>query len=99
MNSREAGDLVLRRGPSGSAVCRVPSFSTRSTRALLAIDGEPAGAGGEDGRLLGLRRVGEEHIAPAAARRRVADVENAVGEVLEEDTRLDLVLRARVMTP
>ena len=47
-----------------------------------------------DRRLIRLRVVGEEDVAPAAARLDVAHVKDAVGEVREEDARLDVALGA-----
>ncbi len=91
---RESGDFVLRRVLQVGGVLRAV-VQHQVDGALLLVDREPAGGRGEDGRLLGPRRVREEHVAPAARRRRVADVQNLVGEVLEKHTRLDLVLRAR----
>ena len=59
-----------------------------------AIDRQPALPREVHRRLIRLRRVGQEHVAPAAARRDVAHVEDAVREVREEDARLDVALRA-----
>ena len=77
---RKAGDLVLRRVLQ---VRGVPGALQEDEidAALLTIDDEPAGAGGEDGRLLRTRGVGEEtHRArprrPWYRRRRGRDSES-----------------------
>ena len=90
----KARDLVFGRVRQRRRMARA-SGEDHVDRALVAIDRQPAGLGSEHGRLVGFGRVGQETLAPAAAGRGIADVEDAVGEVLEEDARLDLVLRAR----
>ena len=75
-------------------ICRVSRavLEHEIHRAVFAIDHHAAGVRRKDGRLFGVRGVGQEHVEPAAAPRRcVTDVEHAVGEVLEEDSRLDFV--------
>ena len=62
-------------------------------RALAVIDDQTARACEIDRRLVGARRVGEEHVAPAARRHYVADVDDAAGEALIEGARLDVAFR------
>ena len=38
-------------------------------------------------------RLGDEHVAPTALRRQIADVDHVIGKVLEEDLRLDVPLQ------
>ena len=64
-------------------------------RLLSAIDDQPSVLREVHVGLLRPRRVGDEDVAPTAGRRDLADVDHAVGELLEEHARLDVALGAR----
>ena len=59
---------------------------------LVAVDNQASRFRDEHRRAIGLRGVGEEHVAPAGDRLDVADVEHAVRKAREKDARLDVAL-------